>query len=358
MMNVNRKEAQCPSNPLKHLATLLGVFILPLGCAIAAFPTTAEARVMQYLAGNAADVNPPLSGPVYDLGGGGRDVDPAIQWMINQVRGCSNCATKVDVVVIRSPDADPSNDNAYNQPILKMQGVDSVETFIIGNREEANQADVVQRIQQAEVIFFAGGDQCNYARNFQRTGLEEAVKSVYGRGGGIGGTSAGAMIQSEFVYNACLQGQKNITSDDALRDPYAKISFTDDLFPWDVFKGSIVDTHFDIDDRMGRLMAFTARQIRDGMADEMWGIGLPEATSLVVDQNGLAQVMGQGPVYFVLGDHPPERCEPGQSLTFTNFKIWKVNSGQTLNLKHRPHTGYMLRSVDRGQLSTNPFRSN
>jgi hypothetical protein len=67
MMNVNRKEAQCPSIPLQHLAKLLGVFILPLGCAIVAFPTTAEARVMQYLAGNAADVNPPPigAGPIH-----------------------------------------------------------------------------------------------------------------------------------------------------------------------------------------------------------------------------------------------------------------------------------------------------
>ena len=334
------------------------VFILVLGLAIATFPTSAEARAMQYLQGNSADVNPSLSGMVYDLGGGGRDVDPAIQWMINQVRGCSNCATKIDVVVIRSPDDDPSNDDAYNQAILKMQGVDSVETFVMGSREDTNQTDVVDRIRQAEVIFFAGGNQCSYARNFQRTGLEEAVKSVYARGGGIGGTSAGAMIQSEFVYNACLQGRGNITSEDALRDPYADISFTDDLLPWAILKGTIIDTHFDVDDRMGRLMAFVARQIRDGLADEVLGIGISEATSLVIDRNGLAKVVGEGPVYFVLGNHLPERCEPGRSLTFSDFKIWQVNSGQTFDLKNRPTTGYYLRTVDRGQIVGNPYRSN
>ncbi|MBI4785204.1 MAG: Type 1 glutamine amidotransferase-like domain-containing protein [Oscillatoriophycideae cyanobacterium NC_groundwater_1537_Pr4_S-0.65um_50_18] len=334
------------------------MLILFLGGAIAAFPLSAEARVQHYLVGNAANVNPPLSGPVYNLGGGGRDVDPAIQWMINQVRGCRNCSTKIDVVVVRSPDDDPRDDDAYNQPILKMQGVDSVETFVVGSREEVNQPDVSNRIQQAEVIFFAGGDQCSYARNFQRTKLEEAVKSIYARGGGIGGTSAGAMIQSEFVYNACLQGHKNITSDDALRDPYADISFTDDLFPWASLKGTIIDTHFDSDDRMGRLMAFVARQIRDGMADEVLGIGISQATSLVVDQNGLAQVMGVGPVYFVLGDHLPEQAEPGQSLTFSNFKIWRVESGQTFDLKNRPTTGYSLRTIDRGQISGNPYCSN
>lgn len=357
-MKVNRKNSYSPSNRFKYLAKSLGVFILTLCFAIAVFPTSAQARVMQYQKGNPADVNPLLSGMVYDLGGGGRDVDPAIQWMINQVRGCSNCATKVDVVVIRSPDDDPSNDDAYNQPIMCMQGVDSVETFVIGSREDANQSDVVNRIRQAEIIFFAGGDQCNYARNFQRTELEDAVKSVYARGGAIGGTSAGAMIQSEFIYNACLQGRENITSDDALRDPYADISFTNNLFEWTTLKGTIIDTHFDVDDRMGRLMAFIARQIRDGMADEVLGIGLLEATSLVVERNGMAHAMGKGPVYIVLGDHLPERCEPERSLTFSNFKIWKVDNGQMFDLKNRPTRGYYLRTVNQGQLSADPYRSN
>jgi cyanophycinase len=313
---------------------------------------------MQYLKGNAADANPPLSGMVFDLGGGGRDVDSAIQWTIDQVRGCSNCATKVDVVVIRSSDDDPSDDNAYNDPIWKMKGVDSVETFVIGSREDADRADVVNRIRQAEVIFFAGGNQCSYARNFKRTKLEEAVKSVYARGGGIGGTSAGAVLQSEFVYNACLQGKENITSNDALRDPYADISFTDSLFQWANLKSTVIDTHFDTDDRMGRLMAFVARQIRDGMADKALGIGISEATSLVVDKNGLAQVMGEGPVYFVLGDRLPDVCEPGQSLSFSNFKIWKVNSDRTFDLTNQPTTGYYLRNVERGRLSADPYRSN
>jgi hypothetical protein len=45
---------------------------------------------------------PKLAGPVHNLGGGGPDVDDAIQWMINQVRGGSNSNTKVNVLVISS----------------------------------------------------------------------------------------------------------------------------------------------------------------------------------------------------------------------------------------------------------------
>jgi len=351
-MSWNKKDAHFRSIRLPYQMKPLRLFVLTLGVAIATFPVPAAAKAKHYLLGSPADANPHLSGVAYDLGGGGTDVDDAIQWMINQVRGCRNCATKVDVVVIRSADNDPRNDDAYNHPIMQMDGVDSVETIVIGNRNEANQPDVINRVQQAEVAFFTGGDQCNYTRNFYRTGLEEAVKSVVARGGGVGGTSAGAMIQSEFIYNACLQGTQNVTSRDALQDPYANISFTTDLFPWNYLKGTLLDTHFDVGDRLGRLMTFIARQIRDGFADEVLGVGLPEATSLVIDKNGLAQVMGKGPVYFVLGDHQPEVCEPGQRLSFSSVKIWEVKSGQTFNLNNRPTTGYYLQNVDRGQLST------
>ena len=307
----------------------------------------AEAKVTRYLKGNTADVNPSLAGPAHDLGGGGTDVDPAIQWMINQVRGCTNCSTKVDVVVIRS-----SGDDGYNAPILAMNGVDSVETLVITSREDANKADVVDRVKNAEVIFFAGGDQCEYTRNFKRTGIETAVESVYARGGGIGGTSAGTMIQSDFVYNACSNA---VETKDALMDPYEDISFTYDFLKWANMKGTIADTHFDKRDRMGRTMTFIARQIRDGIADSALGIAVDEQTSVVVDKNGLARVMGKGPAYFVVGDHLPEVCEPQTPLTFSNYKIWNVESGSTFDLKNRPTTGYYLRSVNKGRINSDPY---
>ncbi len=307
----------------------------------------AEAKVTRLLQGNSADVNPPLAGPAHDFGGGGTDVDPAIQWMINQVRGCNDCSTKVDVVVIRS-----SGDDGYNAPILAMNGVDSVETLIIKSREDANKADVVDTVKKAEVLFFAGGDQCEYTRDFKRTGIETAVESVYARGGGIGGTSAGTMIQSDFVYSACSD---TVETKEALSDPYEDISFTYDFFKWANMKGTLADTHFDKRDRMGRTMTFIARQIRDGIADSVLGIAVGEQTSLVVDKNGLARVMGKSPVYFVLGDHMPEVCEPQTPLTFSNYKIWKVESGRTFDLKTRPTKGYYLTSINKRRIDSNPY---
>ena len=58
-------------------------------------------------------------------------------------------------------------------------------------------------VQRAEIVFFAGGDQCNYVRLIKGTALEAAVEAVHARGGGVGGTSAGEAIQGEIVYDSC-----------------------------------------------------------------------------------------------------------------------------------------------------------
>ena len=346
---------------------------------MALFPNAARAEVWHEVAGNAEDVTPQLLGPVYDLGGGGTDVVRAIQWTINRVRGCEDCEKNVDLVVLRfltdkdqrawdedqkKPDIQGSylryhelfpSDNS--QP--KLQGLDSMETFVFSNpaRQDADDADIAKAIEQAEVVFFAGGDQCKYTRNFKGTAIEAAIESVQARGGAIGGTSAGAMIQGEWIFNACSDA---VSSDDALTDPYEDLLFTDNLFQWSALKGTIVDTHFYQDRRMGRGMTFVARLVRDGISDRALVIGIDEETSLVIDQQGIARVMTDdedGSVYFILGDHQPKVCEPGTPLSFSDYKIWRVRNGEIFDLQNIPLTGYYQISVDQGRIShDNPYR--
>ena len=307
-----------------------------------------DAKVTRYLTGNAGDVEVTLAGPAHDFGGGSTDVDAALQWLIDKVRGCTDCATKIDVVILRSTGAD-----GYNDYIYAMNGVDSVETLVITSPRDGNTAAVVDTVTKAEVVFFAGGDQCDYVDNFKGTAVETAVESVYARGGGIGGTSAGFAIQGEFVYDAC---SGSATSVRALDNPYHKtLSFTYGFFNWAHLHDVITDQHFSARDRMGRTMAFLARQIQDGQASSAWAVAVDERTSLVVDREGLGTVIGEGAVYFVLADHMPEVCQPRTPLTYSGFKIWKVTAGQTFDLRTRPTVGYYEISVTNGALSANPY---
>lgn len=322
--------------------------LLLAAAALTAAAAPADAKVTRYLTGNAGDVVVSLTGPAHDFGGGGTDVDAALQWIIDQVRGCTSCSTKVDVVILRS-----SGSNGYNDYIYAMNGVDSVETLVITSARDANTAAVEATVRNAEVVFFAGGDQCDYVRNFKGTLVEAAVESVYARGGGVGGTSAGLAIQGDFSYDAC---SGSVTSAQALANPYHRyISFTYDFFKWANLQGTITDSHFVARDRMGRTLAWLARQIQDGKAASALGVAVEEATSVVVDRNGLATVMGAGPAYFILADHAPEVCRSGVPLTYSNFKIWKVSSGGSFDLRNRPATGYYTRSVNNGVLSANPY---
>jgi cyanophycinase len=304
--------------------------------------------VTRYLTGSPADVSPPLFGPAHVLGGGGIDVPEGIQWLIDEVRGCTSCPATVDVVVLRASGAD-----GYNEYIYEMSGVDSVETLVITRASSAETAAVEATVQNAEVVFFAGGDQCNYVDNFRGTAVERAVESVYARGGGVGGTSAGLAVQAAFVFDAC---RGTILSEEALEDPYdRRLSFTYDFFDWAHLDRVLTESHFAERDRMGRTMAFLARQVQDGRSDSALAVAVDEETSVVVDGAGRARVFGEGAAYFVLADHPPEVCEPRTPLTYSNFKIWRVERGGRFDLRNRPVAGYYLRSVEGGAITRNPY---
>jgi len=309
----------------------------------------AAAKITRYLTGNAGDVSPgPLAGPALNLGGGGTDVDAALQAMIDLARGCTSCATKVDVVVLRASGAD-----GYNDYIFAMNGVDSVESLVITKAAEANSAAVVATVSNAEVVFFAGGDQCNYVTLFKGGALEAAVESVYARGGSIGGTSAGMAIQGEFIYDGC---NGSATSTEILANPFHRhATFTYDYFSWNDMGDVLTEQHLVTRDRMGRLFGFLARQIQDGRTPSALGVAADEVTSIVVDKNGLATVYGEGNAYFVLADHFPEVCQARQPLTYSGYKMWRRLPGQTFDLRNRPTTPDYAISVTGGVLSGSPY---
>ncbi len=338
-----------------HRNVLPAVTAFALVAAAVSSGSSVEAKpkkppAVSYLTGNAADVSPTLHGPVLDLGGGGTDVDAAFQRTIDAVRGCTSCSATIDIVVLRSTGAD-----GYNPYLYAMNGVDSVETLVVDDPAQSSDPAVVAKVQNAELVFFAGGDQCDYVQNFKGTPVEAAVQSVYARGGAVGGTSAGLAIQGDYAYDAC-NSANGVTSAAALANPFNKeISFTNDFFDWSPLSQLITDSHFVTRDRMGRLMVFLARQIQDGVTNAAWGLGVNEETSVVVDPSGIATVVGVGPAYLVLADHPATVCQAKKPLGYTGFKVWKYAAGQSFNIAARPTTGFTTVDVNAGVLSANPY---
>lgn len=271
-----------------------------------------------YVTGNPNDVVRNTS-PGLMLMGGGTDVDDAFRWMISKSGGG-------DFVVIRCTGTD-----AYNSYIYSLGTVDSVETIIIKSRLDAKRSFVVDKIKKAEALFIAGGDQYDYISYWKGTPVEDAIHYLYySIGVPIGGTSAGMAILGEFLFSA-----KNGTvySSEALADPYNRyMTLERDFLILPYMEKLITDSHFVTRDRMGRLMAFMARIIKDGWSSSAKGIGVDEETAVCVEANGSAFIKGNGYAYFLYASKVPEVCQPKTPLTFMNIPVYKINGSGTFNL--------------------------
>ncbi len=304
------------------------VFLLIVSVAGLASPAEAASSKPSYeyyVTGNADDAaNVTTSGGLL-LMGGGTDVDVAFQWMIAKAGGG-------DFVVIRA-----SGTDAYNPYIYDFGGVDSAETLIIKNRAAASDPFVLDKINKAEALFIAGGDQNDYVTYWKGTPVEDAIHDLVTRNVPIGGTSAGLAVMGEFVFSAA---NGTIDSPTALANPYnRKVALDRDFLVLPYMRGIITDSHFVTRDRMGRLVTFLARILQDGWATEAKGIGIDEQTAIAVDTDGTATVLGFGAAYFIQTPGVPETCQPKTPLTYLNLAVYRVDASGAFDFVNWTGTG-------------------
>jgi cyanophycinase len=68
-------------------------------------------------------------------------------------------------------------------------------------RSEADDASLVQALDEATGVFMSGGNQLKLSQIFAGTACGEAILRAHRRGAVVGGTSAGASIMSEFMIS-------------------------------------------------------------------------------------------------------------------------------------------------------------
>ncbi len=289
-------------------------------CAVAA--AAGPGRGVDYfITGNAADTaasRAPTT-PAVVLMGGGSDVDDAFRWMIAKAGGG-------DFVVLRA-----SGSDGYNDYIHAMGGVDSVETLVVKTRAAAADPFVIDRVAKAEAIFIAGGDQWDYIRLWKDTPLQAALEAAIARRVPIGGTSAGLAVLGEVDYSAA---NGTVESAEALADPYnRRVTLDRGFVTAPGLAGTITDSHFKTRDRMGRLVAFVARSMQDGLVPlaNLRAIGIDEATALVLD-NGVATRLGSGAAWFLRPAAAPAVCARRQPLTLRNVAVDRLDGSGSFDL--------------------------
>jgi cyanophycinase-like exopeptidase len=280
---------------------ILSIFFLPFELAAQTF----------YHTGSTVDVDPmPEAGIL--LAGGSTDNDNSMKWLIQRANGG-------DVVVLRASGSDGYNEYIYSELGVK---VNSVTSIVINGSAQANKENVCKAVQNAELIFIAGGDQWNYYNDWKGTCLQTALnKHVNEKKAPIGGTSAGLAVLGEVMYTA---KNSSATSGEALGNPFhSNVTLARNFLQVPFLEQTITDSHYNNPDRRGRHTAFMARMMKDWQMDAK-GIGINEFTAVGVDENGIGHVFGNPTIsdyaYFIKSNRAPETCESGQPLHWVNDK--------------------------------------
>lgn len=283
----------------------------------------------EYSTGNTSDldVNPTFG---ICMMGGASENDNAMIWFLERANGG-------DVVVLRASGSDGYNNYMYSQLGVS---VNSVTTFVIHNENGALDPYVLEKVENAEAIWFAGGDQYDYVSYFKDNAMENTLNSfINDKQGVIGGTSAGMAILGSSYFSA---ENGTVTNAQALSNPYhtrMTLGYNDFLeVPF--LEGVITDTHYDDPDRRARHTAFLSRYTTDNSL-RSFGIACNEYTAVCVDANGLASVYGDYPnypefAYFLQSNctetFAPETCVNGQVLTWNRggeaVKVAKIPGTQ------------------------------
>jgi cyanophycinase-like exopeptidase len=188
-------------------------------------------------------------------------------------------------------------------------------------------------------VYFAGGDQAHYVA-WKGSALMKAVTRVYARDGVVGGGSAGLAIQGAVVYDSVAGDRLNqeTTTRDAVGNPFeARISFTTGLFAWPALAETITDTHLVARDRFGRMIVFLARIVSDRLlpgAAVVYGLGIDQGSSVVVDPDGTAAVLnepGAHGAYLARADAVPQLVA-GQALRYSVDVAHIARNGERFDL--------------------------
>jgi cyanophycinase len=319
------------------------------GGGTAGWPCTLPSGVDLGKVGSATDKVTTTAGG-FVLMGGGTDVDTAMQWMINKSGGG-------DVVVLRS-----TGTNAYNSYLYGLGTVNSVQTLLIDNTSEGDNACVAETIKHAEMVFIAGGNQQNYVDYFKGKATGAALNYLINtKHVPIGGTSAGMAIMGQYYHPGGAAEDATV-----LQNPTA-IAIGNNFLSNSLLNNVVTEPHFTQRSRQPRVTSFLASSIFNFGAgsqttwQNMRGIACDEATAYALDANGSGKVFGTNACFFVKPTGAPEVLSANTALTWNLnrlalnvYRVPGTTSGtNTFSMNTFAGTGGTTQnwSVDRGTLT-------
>jgi cyanophycinase len=181
------------------------------------------------------------------------------------------------IVVLPTANPDPVPANA-EATFLSRAGARNVKVLPARTLAEVEDPKNLAILKEARGVWFGGGRQWRFVDAYEGTKAEEAFRDVLRRGGVIGGSSAGATIQGDYL---CRGSPLNNT--DVQCEGYERgLRF---------LPGVAIDQHFTQRKRHPDMTALMKQH------PQYLGIGLDEATAIIV-KGSVAEVKGRGKAHF------------------------------------------------------------
>jgi cyanophycinase len=226
--------------------------------------------------------------------------------------------SRIEIITTASSIAQEVGEGYVNA--FKQLNVLNTEILDIRTREEANSPEYVDRLKNADVVMFTGGDQLRLTSIFGGTAFHHLLLEKYeNEHFVISGTSAGAAASSNnMIYQgnsseALLKGEVKITGG---------LGFINNV---------IIDTHFVQRGRIGRLLyACASNPINIG-------VGLGEDTGLLITDGNSMEAIGSGLIILVDGTHMRNTnltdVEIGEPVSIENLIVHVMSIGDHFDLK-------------------------
>lgn len=148
--------------------------------------------------------------------------------------------------------------------------------------DEVDSDEFRQALRQASAVWFDGGRQWRFVDAYENSDAIELFRDLLRRGGVIGGSSAGATIQGEYLVRGHPLGNRIMMAEGYERG-------------FALLPGVAIDQHFAQRRRFVDLLPVVRRN------PQMLGIGIDESTALVVS-GSRGEVIGKHAVHFLTAE--------------------------------------------------------
>jgi len=149
---------------------------------------------------------------------------------------------------------------------IEKRGLKNVRMLHTHDPKVANTEEFAQVMKDANAVWFNGGRQWNLVDSYHDTLTQREFNKVLERGGVIGGSSAGATIQGQFLVRGAVQSADLIIAPEP--EHHAGFAF---------LRRSAIDQHINTRNRWDDIIPLIKK------FPNLLGIGLSEKTAIVVN---------------------------------------------------------------------------